>query len=428
MFKHKTTRPFPNRGKVQTMKTKYTGFLLLLLGISVLTASAQVAPYRGSSGRISMNVEEADIRAVLRSISEFSGMNIVAGSEVKGPVTVLLHEVPWREALESILRMNDFVAVEENNVIRVATHKDSEQAAKSQALQTQIYDIRYARSEKLQLVVSKLLTDRGKAQADIRANALIVSDIPRVIVGLDSVIARLDKPTAQVLIESKIVEVDAKASQEIGVDWSIGNLSNPQANTRAGGDVNINVRNPAGSFTFGRLQNGVDIEAKVSALEENNKANILSQPSVLISDNEEAVVMSGKRIPINVLDKAGNLVTEFYDVAVKLTVTPHINPKNEVLMTLNPEVSELSGEATVSGGIIILTSEVNTTLLVKDGETVVIGGVIRSKDGILERRVPLLHAIPLFGRLFSYSSKTFDKTEILVFVTPHVIPINMAAK
>ena len=427
MFNYKTTRSFPQRRKVQTMKSIYLA-LFLFLGLSTMTATAQVAPYRGSSGRISMNVEEADIRAVLRSISEFSGMNIVAGSEVKGPVTVLLHEVEWREALESILRMNDFVAVEENSVIRVTTHKDAEQAAKTQALSTEIFEIKYARSEKLQNVISKLLTERGKAQADVRANALIVTDIPRVLVQMDSVIARLDRPTAQVLIESKIVEVDAKASQEIGVDWSVGNLNNPLANTRAGADVNIDVRNPAGSFTFGRLQNGVSVEAKVSALEENNKANILSQPSVLISDNEEAVVLSGKRIPINVLDKAGNLVTEFYDVAVKLTVTPHINPKNEVLMTLNPEVSELSGEATVSGGIIILTSEVNTTLLVKDGETVVIGGVIRSKDGLLERRVPLLHAIPLFGRLFSYSAKTLDKTEILVFVTPHVIPVDMASK
>jgi type II secretory pathway component GspD/PulD (secretin) len=102
------------------------------------------------------------------------------------------------------------------------------------------------------------------------------------------------------------------------------------------------------------------------------------------------------------LDQAGNLVTQFFDVAVRLTVTPHINPDKDVMMALNPEVSDLSGQATVAGGIIILTSEVNTTLMVKDGETVVIGGVIRSKEGELERKVPLLNAIPLFGRLFSY--------------------------
>ena len=299
---------------------------------------------------------------------------------------------------------------------------------KTQALQTKIYEIKYARSEKLSNLVSKLLTDRGRTQADVRANALVVSDIPRVIASMDSVVAALDKPTAQVLVESKIIELDMSATRELGVQWEAGNLTNPTANTRAGGQVDIPIRNPHGTFTFGRMENGVDITAKLMALEENKKANVLSQPSVLINDNEEATVLSGKRIPINILDRAGNLVTEFFDVAVKLSVTPHINPKNEVMMSLKPEVSELSGESTVAGGVIILTSAVSTTLLVRDGETVVIGGVIRSKDGVVERRIPVLHAIPLFGRLFSYSAKTMDKTEIVVFVTPHVIPVEMTEK
>lgn len=402
--------------------------LALIFGLSWTSATAQTAPYRGSAGRISLNVEEADIRTVLRSISEFSGMNIVAGSEVKGPVTVLLHDVPWREALANILKMNDFVAVEESGIIRVATHKDFEQTRKTENLKTAVYQIKYARAEKLQLVVQKLLSDRGRAQADIRANALIISDISVVIVSMDSIVAALDKPTAQVLIEAKFVEVDVISAREMGINWAIGNLNNPLANTRASGNVDLGIDDPYGSFSFGRLQSGVDIGARLSALAEVRKAEILSQPSVLINDNETAKIISGKKIPINVLDEAGNLVTQFFDVAVRLTVTPHINPDNDVLMVLNPEVSDLSGEATVAGGIIILTSEVNTTLMVSDGETVVIGGVIRSKDSNVDRKVPLLHAIPLFGKLFSYSANTVDKTEILIFVTPHVIPARVVAR
>ncbi|MBU1983599.1 hypothetical protein KJ815_04215, partial [bacterium] len=272
------------------------------------------------------------------------------------------------------------------------------------------------------------LSERGRTQADVRANALIVSDIPLVISSMDEIVASLDRPAAQVLIEAKFVEVDFATAREIGVNWSLGNLENPLANTRAQGSVDLGINEPHGTFSFGRLENGVDIEARISALEESRRAEILSQPSVLINDNESAEILSGKKIPINVLDEAGNLVTELFDVAVKLRVTPHINPDGDVLMSLNPEVSDLSGEATVSGGIIILTSQVSTTLLVHDGETVVIGGVIRSKDGLVERRVPLLHAIPLFGRLFSYQAKTLDKTEIMVFVTPHVIPARVATK
>jgi len=376
--------------------------------------------------RISMNVEQADIRTVLRSIAEFSGTNIVAGSEVTGPVTVLLNNVPWREALDNVLRINDFVAVEDKGVIRVTTHKDIASAAQLERLTTNIYKIKYARAETLKKSLAKLLSERGKMESDTRANTLIVTDIPNVMESMDRIIAELDQQTSQVLVEAKIVQVDASRSRELGINWSAGNLNNPLANTHAGASVDAGVANPTGSFTFGKLQNGVDINATLSALEEDNKAEVLSQPSVLINDNESAQIISGKRIPFNKLDESGNVVTEFYDVAVKLNVTPHINPNNEVLMSLNPEVADLSGEATVSGGIIILTSEVKTTLLVKDGETVVIGGVIRSKEGTLNHRVPLLHAIPLFGRLFEYEVQNTDKSEILVFVTPRVIPAEMA--
>ena len=409
------------------MKNRLLIFLLfsiILMPLCVQSADRD----SGYERRISMNVEQADIRTVLRSIAEFSGTNIVAGSEVTGPVTVLLNNVPWREALDNVLKINDFVSVEENGVIRVTTHKDIANAAKLEALETQIFNIQYARAEQLKDVTAKLLTERGKVMSDTRANALIITDIPTVLVDMAKIVEDLDKPTAQVLIEAKIVQVDHSRTRELGINWSAGNLNNPLANTRAGGSVDLGVQDPTGSFTLGKLENGANITGMLSALEDEKHAEVLSQPSVLINDNEQATIISGKRIPINTLDLSGNLVTRFYDVAVKLNVTPHINPNNEVLMTLNPEVADLSGESTVAGGIIILTSEVRTTLLVKDGETVVIGGVIRSKDGSTDRRVPLLHAIPLFGRLFEYTVDTEDKSEILVFVTPHVIPAEIASK
>lgn len=171
----------------------------------------------------------------------------------------------------------------------------------------------------------------------------------------------------------------------------------------------------------------MNLNAIIEALEEDDKAHVLSKPSVLIADNEQAIILSGKRIPITTLDRSGNLVTTFYDVAVKLTVTPHINPNKQIMMELTPEVSDLSSEATVSGGIIILTSSVTTKLLVNNGDTAVMGGVIRSKEDKLERHVPLLHAIPLLGHLFSYTSTSVDKTEIMVFVTPKIVPVNMVS-
>ncbi len=396
--------------------------------IAVEALFGQTVPYRGSGGKISLNVEEADIRTVLRSISEFSGMNIVAGSKVKGPVTVLLHEVSWREALDNILKMNDFVAVEEQGIIRVTTLEDIQNAVKNEELETGIFQIKYARAQDLKGVVEKLLTDRGKAQADVRANTLIVTDITASIDATRRIVEELDRQMNQVLIEAKIVEVDTRAEKEIGIDWYAGNLSNPLQTVHAGANVELAPGEPTGTFTLGRLQRGVNLQGMIKTLEEEGKAEVLSQPSVLISDNETATILSGKKIPINRIDMAVNIITEFYDVAVKLNVTPHINPNNQVLMNLHPEVSDLSGEATVSGGIIILTSEIKTKLLVDDGQTVVIGGVVRSKKEETERRIPLLHAIPLLGRLFKYNFETLDKTEIMIFVTPHVIEAKVAQK
>ncbi len=399
----------------------------VLLSISSLFGQ-ESTPYRVPERKISLNVEQADIRTVLRSISEFSGMNIVAGSKVEGPVTVLLHDVSWREALDNILKMNDFVAVEDKGIIRVTTNEDIQNAVKNEKLETGIFQIKYARAERLRDVVGKLLSERGKAQADIRSNTLIITDIPAGIESVRQIVAELDKQMSQVLVEAKIVEVDTRGKQELGIDWTLGNLDNPLQPTKVGAEVGLGPTNPTGSFTIGRMQKGVALQAILKTLEEDGHAEVLSEPSVLISDNETAVILSGKKIPINTVDQAGNIITELYDVAVKLQVMPHINPNNQVLMDLHPEVSDLSGEATVSGGIIILTSEIMTKLLVDDGQTVVIGGVMRSKKDRLERRVPLLHAVPLVGRLFTYTSETLDKTEIMIFVTPRVVPAKMTEK
>ena len=409
------------------MKSKYLLSLLLLcalLHMSSLPAAAQRGGY--GDGLISMNIEGAEIRSVLRSFSEFSGMNIIAGSDVKGTVTVLLHNVPWRQALDHVLKINDFVAVEEQGIIRIATLNDVQNAEKMIELETRVYQVNFARSNEVKTIVDKMLTPRGMCQSDARTNSLVVTDIPRVLNSVQFLVDTLDTQTDQVMIYAKIVEVDKRVRREIGINWTAGNLENPLATTQIQGDVTLTPAEHTGRFSFGRLQEGVNLNAVLDALEEDERANILSEPSVLIADNAQAVILSGKRIPITTLDQAGNLVTTFYDVAVKLTVTPHINPNKQIMMELVPEVSDLSTEATVSGGIIILTSSVNTKLMVNNGETAVIGGVIRSKESTLKRQVPLLHAIPLLGNLFQYQSKNIDNTEIMIFVTPKIVPVELA--
>ena len=410
--------------KINYVAVSIMTVVCLITGFSPVTAQS-----RGGYGQglISMNIEGAEIRSVLRTFSEFSGMNIIAGSDVKGNVTVLLHNVPWRQALDNVLKINDFVAVEEEGIIRIATLNDVQNAEKLTELDTRVYRVNYARAEELKTIMDKMLTERGKCQNDPRTNTVVVTDIPRVLHACDFLVDSLDLQMDQVMINAEIVEMDVRIRKEIGIDWTAGNLENPLSPTQIQGDVSLAPANNTGRFTFGRLHQGVNLSAMVESLEEDDKVQILSKPSVLIADNSQAVILSGKRIPITTLDRSGNLVTTFYDVAVKLTVTPHINPNKQIMLELTPEVSDLSSEATVSGGIIILTSSVTTKLLVNNGDTAVIGGVIRSKDDKLERRVPLLHAIPLLGNLFRYTSTSLDKTEIMIFVTPKIVPVDMVS-
>jgi len=415
--------------EVDMIKRNYVAVIIMTVVYLAAAFSPAVAQSRGGYGQglISMNIEGAEIRSVLRTFSEFSGMNIIAGSDVKGNVTVLLHNVPWRQALDNVLKINDFVAVEEEGIIRIATLNDVQNAEKMTELDTRVYRINYARAEELKAIVDKMLTERGKCQNDARTNTVVVTDIPRVLRACDFLVDSLDLQMEQVMINAEIVEMDIRTRKEIGIDWTAGNLENPLSPTQIQGNVTLAPASHFGSFTFGRLHEGVNLSAMVETLEEEDKAQILSKPSVLIADNSQAIILSGKRIPITTLDRSGNLVTTFYDVAVKLTVIPHINPNKQIMLELTPEVSDLSSEATVSGGIIILTSSVTTKLLVNNGDTAVIGGVIRSKDDKLERKIPLLHAIPLLGHLFRYTSVSLDKTEIVIFVTPKIVPVNMVS-
>jgi type IV pilus assembly protein PilQ len=411
------------------MQGKQTSVLLLIIVLllsSIMPAAAQRTGNYGQ-GLISMNIEGAEIRSVLRTFSEFSGMNIIAGSDVKGTVTVLLHNVPWRQALDNVLKINDFVAVEEQGIIRIATLNDIQNAEKMIELDTRVYQVNFATANEIQNIIKEMLTDRGMCQQDGRTNSVVVTDIPRVLESVSFLVDTLDLQTDQVMIHAKIMEVDTRVRQEIGINWLAGNIANPLSPTQVQGEVGLLPAEYSGRFQVGRIQDGVDLTATIDALEEEDRANILSEPSVLIADNEQAVILSGKRIPITTLDRSGNLITTFYDVAVKLTVTPHINPNQQIMMELKPEVSDLSTEATVSGGIIILTSSVDTKLMVNNGDTAVIGGVIRSKESVLQRRVPLLHSIPLLGHLFKYQSKNIDDTEIMIFVTPTIVPVEMAS-
>ncbi len=371
---------------------------------------------------ISLSFEKADIHTVLRTFAKLGNINIVASEEVTGEVTLQLRSVPWEHAFQTLLRVHGLTSVEEKGIIGVMTMEESEKQKQIISIETRIFRIKYAKAKKIESTVSSMLTKRGKIKTDERTSSLIVTDIPDVLNEIETLMKTIDGPTRQVMIEAKIVEVDYRTSRELGIDWWVGDEGNSAKDTYFGGGVKTPVAEK-GKFIFGTLRDGIKIETQLSMLESQDKANILSQPKIAVIDNEQAMVLSGKKIPIITLDRAGNKIIKFYDVALKLTVTPHINPENQIMLELHPVISDLSSEATVEGGIIILTNEVQTTLMVDNGQTAVIAGVIKEKESKVVRGVPILSKIPLLGRLFKSVSKSKGKTELMVFVTPRIIPI-----
>jgi len=391
--------------------------------------------WNGTGGRrITIDVVDAEIRTVMRSISDVSGMNIVIPESFQGTVTARLRNIGWRDALQAILDSQDLMATMSGaNTIRIMKREDfyteinqmavsSSERENLQDLLTEVFIIRYAQAEQIQNATMSVLSERGQISIDARTNSLIVSDIPRKLNEIGRLLPILDSPTAQVMIEAKLVEIDATASREFGIDWSAGNLGRTDVLTHGGISTTLGVGDPTGTVQFGHITDIMDVNATVSFLEQENRAHILSEPRIAICDNMTGRVLSGKQVPLTLQDADGNSYVQLYDVGVSLEVTPHINANNNVTLELHPIVSDLSGEATAQDQPIILTQEATTTLMIDDGATAVIGGIMRSKTTELEKRVPILGHIPLLGDwLFTYTSTVEETSELVIFVTPHII-------
>ena len=433
--------------------------LLLIAGAVLVTlapvpASAQdsgtmkqVGLVRTGAGTFSIEVEGADIRTVLRAISEFSGRNIVVSGEISGRVRVALKNVGWQDALRTVLRSNGLDYVEENGILRVdqmqklqseAVERETSKAKQQElmALETRIVKLNYANAGELTAALVGSLTKRGSILVERRTNSLIISDLPERLGPVEKMAQDLDTATPQIEITAKLVDVDVEALRGLGVEWNIapakpefwtpplgggGPIHNSDRTLNAGAEHNTGLSDPANKLTFGIFKSWASIEAQLQTLEQNRKAKIISNPRITTVDNREAKILVGQKIPLIVQDVAGNPVSQLQTIGVLLRVTPHLTADKKIVMDLHPEVSDLSTQSTVQGGVIINTSEADTRVMVDDGQTAVIGGLIRSNEGSVRRGVPYLKDIPLLGLLFSSTNTVNSSRELLIFVTPRII-------
>src|SRR2546422_1355174 len=311
-------------------------------------------------------------------------------------------------------------------------------------LETRIIKLNYANANELQAALQAGVTKRGSILVEKRTNSLIVSDLPNNLDSVEKMAISLDSTTPQIEITAKLVDVDASALRDLGVVWNIspsppqfwdgvkdpidpsnpkklpggGPIHNNDGTLQMAGRQSTGIGSPATALTFGVFKDWASIEGQLQLLEENRKANIISNPRITTVDNREAKIVVGQKIPLIVQDVAGNPVSQLQTIGIQLKVTPHLTQDKKIIMDLHPEVSDLSTQSTVQGGIIINTSEADTRVMVDDGQTAVIGGLIRTNESTVRTGVPILKDVPLVGMLFRSTSNVHQNRELIIFVTP----------
>ncbi|MCD6399741.1 secretin and TonB N-terminal domain-containing protein [candidate division WOR-3 bacterium] len=382
----------------------------------VKTVRETYKPVKG----ISLEFENADLVTALRAIAEYARKNIIIGDDVKGTITVKLDNVPWERALRLILQTKGYAYVIEGNIIRVGTGKQFESERENKELAElvvqKVFRLEFTTVEEIKPIIQNLLSKRGSINIDKRTNSLIVRDIGSKVNSIESLVRILDSKTPQVAIEARVVDVDRTNIRDIGVNWGSENMQKAAWNIKGKASLTPSTTPIAGlDLTLGTIRNYAKLLANIKALENKNKLSTIANPRVTTANNKEARIFGGKQFAITTIDIRGNPITQWFKAGIELNVTPHINSLQDITMDVKVELSDVISEKEIT------KTEANTQSLVKDGETLVIGGFIHRTETKHEEGVPFLMSIPLLGRLFKRTYTEDRDREVLIFLTPHIV-------
>ena len=431
-----------------------------------------------SGAPLSLEFQDVSVRTILEVLAQHTNTNIVASDSVSGNITLRLINVPWDQALDIILKSKNLDKRVNGNVIWVAPAaelaKQEADELKAQQekkvldpLRTEYIRLNYAKAENVRTLIeagratsdrssgnTSLLTDRGTVTIDTRTNTLIVKDTAETISNIRDLISKIDIAVKQVMIEARIVSATDTFSKELGVKWGIlsqgaasnrnllvgGNLSTIDSlktyttATNADGttypvysgltaannlSVNLGAANPAGSIAFGLLSiSDLLLDLELSAMQADNKGEVISSPKVLTADKQTAKIMSGTQIPYQEASASGATSTSFIEAALSLEVTPNITPEGRIGLDLSIE----NGSPTIINGATAVSKDsIKTNVVVDDGQTVVLGGVFKNTLGNDVTKIPFLGDLPYVDRFFKRTSKSNNKQELLIFVTPKLV-------
>jgi len=420
-------------------------------GGEVIEEVSETAP-----GNVTLDFRDADIRNVLRLLSYKSGVNIIAGPEVTGLVTIQLTDVPWETALDVILKTYGYGYDRKENIISVSTleqlaekRRIEQDLAAQEPLETKIFTLNFAKAENVLDSVKELLTPRGKVNFDQRTNTLMVTDSVSNMKQIKTIVPSLDAVTPQVLIETKIIKTTLTDTENLGIDWTLqatvhgaqhptvwpfktdsekSKFSKSFFPDDFPATTTVDDTSATGTFRYGTLD-FVSLQAVLQILKQRTDTNIISNPRIVTLDNQTASIVVGQKYPQPEYTYNEEQATmqvsgwDYIDIGVILEVTPHINKAGFVTLDIYPQVTAIDSYASVEGTSmpILATEETKTQVMIKDGETLIIAGLVKDQVTDTRKKVPLLGDIPLLGLLFQKKEETVTKTDLLIFITPHII-------
>ena len=440
-------------------------------GAAILGGAAGPAKYSGEP--ISVNLKDVDLRDFFRLIHEISGLNVVVDPSVKGTLTIVLDDVPWDQALDIVLHNNDLDKQLDGNVLRIATKdtikREAEQnrdLAKAEAEAADVVTttrvLSYAKSDDMVPVVKKFLSSRGDVLSDSRSNTLIIRDIPSVLPVIDNLLRQLDRKSQQVEIEARVVAANRSFAREIGTQFgfaagtptkggfdnnvfgggtTVGTnpitrnfppLPTPPIIVGTGGatatsgsiplNTNLGASVPTSGISYSFSSANFALDFIITAAEDRGVGKLLSKPKVITQNNQKAIVKQGTRIPVQTVIN-NTISVQYVDAVLELDVTPQITAEGTIFMDVDVKNDQIDQSIPRVQGIpAIDTQEANTKVLINDGGTVVIGGIIVSQQRTDVQQVPLFGSLPVIGNLFKHTTVSSQSQELLFFLTPRILP------
>lgn len=404
---------------------------------------------------VSLNFQNVPLRTLLQLLAEYGGYNVILSDSINGTMSLHLQQLSWQAIWQTLLRSQGLGERQYGNVLYIAPINEiaskekqflqaKQQIAELAPLQSELIQIHYGKASAIATLLktqgSSLLSDRGNVSVDERTNTIWVEDIASKLNEVRSFIAQLDIPVKQVLIETRIVNIDSDYLEELGVRFGISAAShvsgtlegaNALAVGTAAGDIPLNQRlnidlpatNPGAAsagIALAKLKPGTLLDLELSAIQSEGGAHIISSPHLLTANQQAAVIESGEEIPYQQATSSGATSITFRKAVLSLNVTPQITPDQHILLTL--KVNQDKPSAIIVQGVpAIDTRQIETQVLVDDGQTIVLGGIYEQNQRNKTERVPFLSDIPLLGKLFQYQMVNNKRSELLIFVTPQIV-------